>query len=128
MQVRVEPYSHKEHREQVERWWRLHGVAPVEPGFLSDEGFIVPGIAAGWLYLTNSKMALIENLTANPEVDEATRSEAIDRVVRRIVDEAQDFGAKVICGFTQIPAVIGRAERLGFQKNKGVYVLVSKGI
>lgn len=96
--------------------------------FFPTVGQIVPGIAAGFLYQTDCKVSFIENLISNPKSAQFERNQALDLIVTAILKESDALGFYVVMGFTQVPGVVRRAVKLGFQKTEKQYTLVSKGV
>ncbi|MBK7860842.1 MAG: hypothetical protein IPJ65_20015 [Archangiaceae bacterium] len=110
----VERYDPKVHYRFFTEWYAKHVPVPMDPIYLPEVGFVVPGVAMGFLYQTDSAVAHIEALVANPRASGAARSAAIDEVVQAIIAEAKKLGFKALLGNTSLPAVIERAKRLGF--------------
>jgi hypothetical protein len=117
------PYDPGAHFEQVLRWMEAWGQT-ISPDALPTTGFIVPGIAAGFLYRTDSSIAWIEGLVASRDISAEIRGLALDEIVRALRAEARRSGFKILLGYTQLQAVVDRALRHGFKHAKGAYQLV----
>jgi hypothetical protein len=76
-------------------------------------GFIVDGIAAYFLYSTDSSVCFLENMISNKKADPMERHLALNLIVEAILKEAASLGFKVAYGTTDIPAVIYRATTWG---------------
>lgn len=99
---------------EMRKWWDKRKKHDVFPSIiLSDLGFIVPGVAAVFLYTTNSKLAFIENLQANPDVLGERRNDALNAVVSAAYIEAKNRGCTHLLGTTNIEAVCKRAKLFG---------------
>ncbi|GHG84957.1 hypothetical protein [Comamonas sp. JC664] len=109
----LEPYVPELHFEHIKAWLQSWDEI-VTPDGLPQTGFVVPGKAAGFLYRTDSSLALIENLVAAPGLSKEERNEAVDLVVAAICKEATRLGFKILLGTTQLDAVVKRAEKHGF--------------
>ncbi len=120
----VERYEEAKHYADFKRWYQQRAGGAVGPEFLPKVGFVVPGVAMGFLYQTDSKLALIEALVANPEVSAVERGLAIDDVVLAIVTEAKALGFKALNGQTDLPVVVERAKRHGFVHDPTPYTTV----
>lgn len=118
------PYDPGSHFEQVLRWMQQRGQA-ITPEALPTTGFIVPGVAAGFLYRTDSSVAWIEGLVGAREVPAEARGRALDEIVRALRAEARQSGFKLMLGYTQLQVVVDRALRHGFTHEKGAYQLVA---
>ena len=110
----VERYDPQRHFEDFTAWYAPRLEAPVGPEFLPKVGYVVPGLAMGFLYQTDSAIAHIEGLVANPGAQGQARTQAIDEVVIAIIDEAKRLGFKTLHGLTELPVIVERAKRLGF--------------
>ncbi len=114
------PFVMEEHFEELQRWFQARNEDLAREG-LPQSGFVIPGKAAGFLYRTDSSLALIENLVASPELRPEERSAAVDAIVLAVSDEARRLGFKMLLGYTQLDAVVKRAVRLGFTYVAGGY-------
>lgn len=98
---------------EVQRWlsaWRVE--VPLD--LLPPVGFIVPGVAAGWVYLAGP-LAVLEPLVANPDAPREERSAALDAVTVELVRVARERGARIVWALTMNQAVGARAQRHGFE-------------
>ncbi|WP_163998233.1 hypothetical protein [Pyxidicoccus caerfyrddinensis] len=107
------PYVPELHFEQIKGWLQLWNESMTHDA-LPQTGYIIPGRAAGFLYRTDSSVALIENLVAAPGMSREERSTYVDAIVAAICAEAERLGFKILLGYTQLDAVVKRAERFGF--------------
>lgn len=121
--MRAIPYEPKQHFEQVLQWLRMRGES-TSPDRLPKTGYVVPGIAAGFLYRTDSSIAWIDSLVASKERTREERSEALDAIVQALRDEARRSGFSSLLGYTLYPVVVDRALRLGWEYVRGGYHLV----
>lgn len=103
-----------EHIADCERWAERRGMPFPPHDMLSKRGFVVPGVAAWWLYLTDSSIAYTGFLIANPDVPKFVRDIGLDAVIDRVLAEAREAGARTIVVSVKIPAVQARLERHGF--------------
>ncbi|WP_426752965.1 hypothetical protein [Myxococcus sp. Y35] len=118
------PYDPAVHYAQFESWLKVRDDS-MPPETLPQTGFIIPGKAVGFLYRTDSCIAMIENLVAAPGLSKEERSEALDLVVKAIMAEAKKLGFTLLMGYTQLDAVVKRAERLGFTHADSGYHIVA---
>jgi hypothetical protein len=99
-------------------WWRLHGwSAPLEEA-LPKNGLIVRdsegrGIAAGFLYLTDSSIAWLEFVVANPLCDKIVRDKALDTLITQLIDLARRCGKSLIFSSINHPSLVKRYEQSG---------------
>jgi hypothetical protein len=120
------PFEMEKHYPTVALWWEAHGQHAVPAECLPRIGFFVPSTCAGFLYQTDSKIALIEGLISSPESDPSYRDQALDAVVEALCAEAKKLGFVGIQGFTKVKRVSARASRLGFQAHPSAFTLVSR--
>jgi len=111
---------------QILEWYRARGITPMAGGSLPEIGYIIPGVAAGFLMQTDTALALIDGLIANPAVADDARDGALDQVVAAVLKTASELGYTHIGGFTKLPVVAQRAKRHGF-KVVGEFTMVIKG-
>jgi hypothetical protein len=117
------PYVPEQHFAEVLRWFQLFGETMV-PEALPQTGYIVPGVAAGFLYRTDSSVCWVESLVANKEVPKEERTRALDAIVIALCQDAKKLGFKLVLGSTQLDAVVKRAQRLGWSYMGGGFHLI----
>ena len=100
--------------------WYISRKMSLDKNGLSQTGFIVPGIACGWLMKTDAKVCIIEPLIANSNTDAAQRDEALDTIVEELLKEATLSGHTLIYGFSNVPSILNRASKWGFKMNKTI--------
>lgn len=64
--------------------------------FLSDIGFVVENSCACFLYVTNSKVCLIEALIANPDISKEARNESLKSLFDYVINLLKDKEYKYI--------------------------------
>ncbi|RKG80290.1 hypothetical protein [Corallococcus terminator] len=107
------PFDPKLHHGLLELW-RKPWDETMTPDALPQTGFVVPDKAAGFLYRTDSSVALIEGIIAAPGLSKEVRNEAVNAIVAAIRDEARRLGFKLLLGYSQLDAIMERAKRFGF--------------
>ena len=99
--------------DAVRGWYRARGLAvPVREWF--GHGFWVPGVAACFLYLTDSRRAYVEDLTTNPAESAAVRHVALLELGERLEQEARKAGVRYLVGWTQEEDVAERGRSGGY--------------
>ena len=93
--------------------WRSGGVMPWEQ--LPPVGFMVRGVAAGWLIQTDTAMALLEHFVSNPGVPILARSDALESICIALVHEARGLGFSHVVVLPSDRSIERRVLRLGFQ-------------
>lgn len=124
----VEPYRPDVHYPILEGWWEGWKQTPPGPETLPATGFVVADLAAGFLYRTDSSLALIESLVANPASRAEARDAALDAVVEAIAEAAQAAGFDILLAYSSVPAVLRRAQRRGFVVISKTYTLAARSL
>jgi hypothetical protein len=102
------------------KWWDAWPNWQAPPkDFLPDTGFIVEknniGIVAGYVYMTNSKAALLEWIISNPEYRESNRKDAITLLIQAVERVLKDQGIKYIFSIGRNKKLIDTHKELGWQ-------------
>ena len=86
--------------------------------FLPDTGFIVEknniGIVAGYVYMTNSKAALLEWIVSNPEYRESDRKDAITLLIQAVERVLKDQGIVHVFTIGRNKSLINLHRKLGW--------------
>tara|TARA_R110002167_G_scaffold163968_1_gene360833 strand:+ start:81 stop:488 length:408 start_codon:yes stop_codon:yes gene_type:complete len=104
------------------KWWAAWPEWPTPPkDFLPDNGkggFMVEKegqpIVAGFLYTTNSKVALLEFIISNPEYREKDRGEAIELLINGAETVSKKQGIKYIFCIGSNKKLIETHKKLGY--------------
>jgi hypothetical protein len=91
------------------KWWVDHRHDAVALECLSKTGIIVNDICAGFLFKTDSAVALMEYIVSDPQSEKEFRRESLDHLIELLVSEAKKSGFSVI--FTSFES-IALCERL----------------
>lgn len=123
---------HVEHDlEEVNGWWKHYGWETLPPTWMPKISAIVSSekekLAVGWLYMTDSPIAILEWLVANPAGDPELRSQAVDRVIAHLSSQAKEAGAKAVMSFTKNASLLERYRKHDFvvTDNKMTHVMRS---
>ena len=85
---------------------------------MPDTGFIVEknniGIVSGYVYMTNSKAALLEWIVSNPEYRESDRKDAIELLIQAVERVLKDQGIKHIFTIGRHRSLINKHKKLGW--------------
>ena len=119
------PFDKARHMREVLHWSHSWGV-PVDPAFLPPTGFIVPGVAAMFIFLTNAPVAFVDHVISNPESDPKERDRALDLIGICIMAFARDQGVKGLVGYTKLPKMAERCERHGWKLHGAQTIMTRK--
>ena len=101
------------------KWWDAWPEWQAPPKtFLPDTGFIVEknniGIVAGYVYMTNSKAALLEWIVSNPEYRESDRKDAITLLIQAVERVLSDQDIKHVFTIGRHKSLINLHKKLGW--------------
>lgn len=92
----VEQFNPELHYESVCSWWEGHGWPALPMNALPSRGFIVPDVAAGFLYSTDSCIAWMEWVVANPKANARDIYSGVKELVSTIIKEAKEDGFSLV--------------------------------
>ena len=104
----------------VNEWCLAHGREAVPLNRLPGMGLIVPGVACGFLYRTDSTLALLEGFVTNPGASLRSRSAALDAITEGLISYARGCYLMAVC---TAGGTARRAPRHGFRHPQPAVVL-----
>lgn len=102
----------------VQKWLTAQNLKTEVP----SNGFIVPGVCAGFLMQNKGTSAVIEGLVTNPLVSSETRHKALDALVTEICNAAADLGYKRIYAWSSNEGTLKRSLRHGFAMTSNILI------
>ena len=105
-------------------WWQQWGWEPPQKDFLPNDGkggIIVyddeTPVCAGYMYLTNSKVAWVDWIISNKEyTKKPQRKDAIKLLVSALTEICKNTGSKYVYALIKSQSLIGTYEELGYIK------------
>lgn len=101
-------------------WWIARGMTPVPRQSLPLTGYIVSDdkyqYCAGFLYKTDSDLALVDGFISNKDSDYEKRAKALDMLLTALMDEAKRDNYRVIIAQSTHSNSIKIVERFNFTK------------
>lgn len=105
-------------------WWVQWKWTPLVRDFLPENGtggFMIYSdndtpVCAGFMYLTNSKVAWIEFIVSNPYYRGKDRNVLIQRLIKYLADQCWALGYDYAYTSTKHSALINKFESVGFTK------------
>ena len=111
----------KEDYEIICEWWRWWRWPVLPKDFLpnnAEGGFMVEKdnipIVSGFLYLTNSKVAMLEWIVSNPKYKEKDRKQAIEKLLIDVEDFCKSINIKYIFSIGRNKHLMNTHEKLGW--------------
>jgi len=120
MNFNITSYDSELHRPQLERWWKAWGFHPLSEDMLPAIGLVAldqeeTPVAAGFIYRTDSRWALLEWVVRDPNREDV--SEAVDLVIKELIKDAKNLGHDIIYHSTPVKSMASRLiEGHGFQE------------
>jgi len=107
--------------------WQIlrHGLPPPDPKSFPKIGLIEPNLACGFLYRTDSDLAMAEGMYTNPEAPLHLRVEAMDRIIDGLLFMAKELGFHRVVATCRRNSMAQRTARHGF-RGLGTYRMVVK--
>lgn len=100
------------------KWWKDWGWKAPPKDFLPETGIIVSkgdvDICAGFMYLTNSKVALTEFVVSNKKYKEKDRGEALDFLIDCLLALAEKEGCKYAHVILKNNSLVNRYKKAGY--------------
>jgi hypothetical protein len=119
----------EDHMEMVNSWCDKWKMSHFPDGWLPTVGYIVPDVAAAWIYISDSNVAWMENVISNPDSDAAARDKSIDDIVRLLESAAKQCGTKWMLGLSDNKDVLARATDVhGFRVCPRTYNQIIKNL
>ena len=122
MEVRV---FREEDIDEVNDWFEDRGEAGIALPVLSRTGLIVPGVACGFLYATDSRICFLDFYITNPLAAKGLRHGALKEITRQLLETAKERGYLLVMGASSHKVIQGLCEQFGFthQGSQEVYTM-----
>lgn len=98
--------------KSLNKWLSKRGAPTVEDHELPYIGFIVPGVAVGFIRQAEGGVAMLEGFCSNPWVSSATRHRAMDAIFSSLLTYGN---YKKYFGYTVDAGTFMRAQTHGFR-------------
>jgi hypothetical protein len=111
---------------EVCKWYVGHREAAPRAEWLPATGRIVPQVAAGFLYRTDSSLGFIDGFVSNPRAAPTEVKAALEAILKGLEADAKRLGMTVIVGNTKHAGVAELARALGGVIDKESYLVIGK--
>ena len=124
MDLIIKELSETDYDDILVGWWKQWGWEPPQRDFLPNDGkggiIVYDGdtpICAGFMYLTNSKVAWVDWIISNKEyTKKLQRRDAIKLLVSALTEICKKSGSKYSYALIKNESLIGMYEELGYVK------------
>ena len=117
--------------EFINKWWVKQGFKIPNKDILPNEGFggiIIEKekpIAVSYLYLTNSKVAYVDNLIVNPSYNNKDRFKVVSTLIDACARLAKQTGCIDIWAMSNSRGVLQRCKNLGAKISEEKYKVIT---
>jgi hypothetical protein len=101
--------------QTIKGWSDARGSVLIPQEYLPLTGFVHEGHCAGFLYKTDTPVAILEWVFSNPASNSTERNTAMNELINGLVAEAKKLGFKMVFTFAEHKKLIERYQSLGFQ-------------
>ena len=121
MSLKIKPLSDNDYDNILCAWWKDWKWTAPKKDFLPDMGYMVyyndKPICAGYMYVTNSNVVLLEWIISNFKFkDRKIRKEALLMLVETITSLAGSLGKKYVYSLLKSKSLIELYEDLGYMR------------
>lgn len=100
--------------ETLSTWWTGYDFPVVPKECLPENGLIIDGLCAGFIYKTDSNIAIMEWIIGNKEADSGARKAALEDLIKSLTDMARSLGYKRVFSMVKHPNLIQLYKENGF--------------
>ena len=113
-------FNPREHYPLLQSFYKARGRVAPNRKVLPTIGYVSEGRVIGFLYQTDSNVAMIEGIISDPNTVPSSRRIALARLAGKLIDTALAMGYTNIFAITNHPAIETLCEKLLF-KSGGTY-------
>lgn len=95
--------------KELSSWFDKHEIFKSEEKEFPSTGFIIKGIAAGFLYTTNGDYCILENFVSNPDASPQDRGIALTEITENLIELAKSLKYSYIIAITKVGSIKLRA-------------------
>lgn len=114
---------------EINSWYKARDLYLLKKEWIPPQGFIAPGIAAGFLIRTNTNLGILEHFVSNPAALKKDRRLAIDMIAGLLISAGKSMGILGFMALSSHPEIFKLCEKHGLvELNKRVFVGTSGGV
>jgi hypothetical protein len=114
MTMMLTVYDQETHYPILCEWWLAHGWTPMGPDFLPSQGYVIEDVCAGFLYCSDSRVAMIEWVVSNPEAAPRKVVRGLKVLLKGLQNLAAENDYTAVFSFVQQPRLQKLYESTGF--------------
>jgi hypothetical protein len=114
--------------EMFRSWWEGWGWTPPPKDFLPNIGVVVNECAAGFLYVSNSKVCWVDWIISDKNYRGEDRDEIINMVLASLEEISKDYDAKFLYSLIKHEKLMEKYESMGYVKGDSDAVVMIKHI
>lgn len=113
----------------IKRWYKARKLPIPQEAALSDSGWIADERVAGFLYLTNSNIAMLDGVISDPNTLPSHRRQSLQQLCSVLVDSAVMLGYTNIIAATTSDSIKDICRKLRFRPTTyQMFILQEKDI
>lgn len=113
--------------DEINAWATARGLAGTTRRTLPHAGFIVPGVAVGFLFRTEADIGMLDSFITNPVASPEERHDALTLIEDALIESARERQIHRLIMLTQDDGLRSRAPLHGFRR-MGEYSVFGKEI
>lgn len=117
----------KSDHSNLKEWYHKHNLDAPPEQYYPSWGLIVEGVAAGFLFATDTALCMLDGYITNPEATSVDRNKAIALITGELLEISKEQGFQRVMVFSKEDSIIKRAKNLKFT-DKGSYVMLDKEV
>lgn len=99
---------------ELKAWYQGHGLSAPELEILPSYGLFVEKTAAGFVYLVEGKLALLEGFITNPLATKDERDQALNQIISGLEEYSRFCEVRRIMAASSLTAIQDRAKMRGY--------------
>lgn len=110
----VRQYEKEVDAPTLAAWARMRELTDLKIDSLPEVGFIVPGLAAGFIRKVEGGYGLVDGYVTHPLMPPGQRDAALDLVTKALITYAEDNGITHLIAITREQNIVTRAQKHGY--------------
>lgn len=121
MQLQIRKADMTKDLEMLNHWRADWQMVALPDWWYPEDNYVIDGVIFASYYKTNSKLAYLENIVANPAVDHEIRFKGVEIISKHIFQQAKQDGFNLVCGWTNNKSIVKNCNMHGMIASKPEY-------